>query len=472
MLQVMSTLNSVTPLPATLNRKSLNAYLILVGILYAALVGFLAYQGKTIPMLIVLGAPALLVLVTHPKLAVYSYIFLLLVKVDLATTIPVMASDVGALILIGAALFDLLLTGSPGEKFPRFTLNYVSLLVVLIIAGLFGYSFMLSIHPIARILLLFITFLALYRLAAKVEILKALKLFYWLVVGHSVIAFADFAAKGGHFRSFGLVDDTLDDFAMLALPIGLTLYLWQEQGYRKYLIGTWVVLAGLVATQSRAPLFFTLLAGFLVVWFSRRRARKEETAFPLSRIKTLMVVTVGLTVLAVIAKPGLFLSFSNRFERLLTTTPGDTFRLRLIIWGQALSVFAQHPLLGLGPGTYKHYAEIYPTAHMEPLGYYIRGLSAHNLMLHYLAETGLVGFSTLFALFINVFLAARRMAREAVGDGEKLLAVIMLVMALIFLYTTPLEAAWMWGELSFTCVFFVALIARQAQKTGRQRQNA
>lgn len=454
-----------------LDRKILTLYLLAAGLFYVAVVGYLVGEGKRIPSMIALGAPALLYLITQPRLALYSFIFLVTIKNDVMPSIPITAADIGALLLIASAGFDFLLNSSAEVKFPPLTVNYLSLLGILVVAGIFGYSFSLSLHPIARILLLFLTFLALHHALSRVSLIKPVKFFFWLVAAHSVIAFGQFAANGGHIRSFGLIQDMLDDFTMITLPVGVALFLWERQKGMRYLIGSMITLAGLVATQSRAPMLFAALAVIIVFWVSRRRATQPDHQFVRRRIRTFLFAAAGLAALALVLKPGLFGAFTDRFQRLITTTPGDTFRLRLVIWSRALSVFAAHPLLGLGPGTFRFYSDIFPSAHLDSVGYYIRSLSAHNLTLHYLAETGLTGTVALLALFVNVFRKGRSIWIRETRPDYFPLALALFIVATLFMYTTPLEAGWMWGETSYAAVFFFGLIARGSQQLGGQQEN-
>jgi O-antigen ligase len=101
---------------------------------------------------------------------------------------------------------------------------------------------------------------------------------------------------------------------------------------------------------------------------------------------------------------------------------------------------------------------------MESVGYYVRGLSAHNLFLHYLAETGLIGTPILIALFIRQFNLSRSIWKNEIARDATPFALILYLMGFLFLISTFIEAAWMWGQLGFTFVLFLAFIVRESNR--------
>lgn len=458
----------------SINWSRLKAYLVLGLVLYAGAMGAIAWKGKLLFAVIGLSAPALFLIISQPRAVMYLFVFLLYVQWEVIPSLPLSITDLGAMLVVFTALLDVLLSDRPPGRLPRFFGNYLLILAALLVAGIFGYSFMLSTRPLARVTLLFATFLGVYRLSARVSLIGLVRMYFWICTAHACIALTEFLAHGGRMRAFGLLPTTLDDFTMIALPIGVALYLWsnhEEAG--RYLLGSVVVLGALVATQSRATIVFGIIAALLtaVVSFKRARTLSADSAHALSaatagnvrrRLKTIVGIALALIVTLVVLKPEFLAAVGARFDRLITTQPGETFRLRLILWQLAITTFAQHPLLGIGPGVFRSLPEIDPMLHLEPLLYYVRGLSAHNLLLHYLAEAGLVGAVALVALFFNQFRQARRLWLNVRIDGETNLNLILYMISGLLLFTTFLEAGWMWGELGFVAAFFIALIARRS----------
>ncbi|MFQ5454024.1 MAG: hypothetical protein ACE5D6_07535, partial [Candidatus Zixiibacteriota bacterium] len=91
---------------------------------------------------------------------------------------------------------------------------------------------------------------------------------------------------------------------------------------------------------------------------------------------------------------------------------------------------------------------------------YVRGLSAHNMFFHYLAETGLLGISAFIALFVNQYRYSRQVWNKNSFIKHPEITIILYLLSILFLVTFFVEAAWMWGQVSFLFVFFLALIIR------------
>jgi len=76
-------------------------------------------------------------------------------------------------------------------------------------------------------------------------------------------------------------------------------------------------------------------------------------------------------------------------------------------WATAFQMFSSHPLLGVGPGAF---GEAYPA--FRALTWGLNSLYAHNFILEFLAERGLVGAGALFLLIgASLFKACRGVLR-------------------------------------------------------------
>jgi O-antigen ligase len=456
-----------------LNRRLTVIYIITAVVIYAAMVSFFLFRGKFMYAGLLVGLPAIGYLATQPKLALYFLILSLFVSQPIAPNSPIWSNDIGAGVVILAAILDVFIRNERTSSFPRLSYNYMILIGAVGLAGIFGNNFSLSFFPLARITVLFLLFLSIYRLSYYIKPLTLLRFFFFATALYATTAISAFIASGGRIRSFGILPSTtLDDFTMVALPIGLGLFLWAKRNQAWiYFIGTIIVLGGLLATQSRATFFFTLFASlvlFILAWRYGGEYLTDSESLPggiknsliRTRIKALLIGGIAAFGFIVVLKATVFNTLMGRFENVMTTTPGGTFQLRLVLWKEAFTAFTMHPLFGIGPGNFRSIGTIIPTLHMNPLNYYVRGLSAHNLFLHYLAETGIVGASALAALFINQFRIALSGWRKAMNSPAIQLSSILLVLATVMMVTTFLEAAWMWGDVSMLGVMVIALAVR------------
>ena len=465
------------------NKPVLAVYITFLILALGTLAAYLVLTEQYPIILALLAVPAVVLIITQPRWALYQYILCLFVMVVVDREIPILLTDISALIVIAAAALDLLTGDRLPQRFPRLFFNFVFLLTAVSIAAVFGYDPVASLNPIARITFLTVTFLSLYRLVAKASVERLVGLFFWVCVLHSVIVVVPFVISGGGMRSFGLSGTAYDDLAMLTLPVGLALFIWSKaERATRYLLGSMLVFSSLVATQSRASLAFAVFASAAVLILSLGRARRiaaiqrpvEETStgskMPRAvkkRIAMLCLSTILLVAAAISLMPEVSSAILSRFESALTFTPSGTVRTRLELWRSALMAFSHHPILGVGPGSFKMFHHIFPTLHMQPLHYYVRGLSAHNLFLHYLAEAGLLGAAALVALFINQFRISRSTWRRQQPIDQTGCSLALYVAGLMFLVTTLFEAGWIWGQFGFPFVFFAALIVRYNQQVNR-----
>ncbi len=147
--------------------------------------------------------------------------------------------------------------------------------------------------------------------------------------------------------------------------------------------GCLLVAAALLLTASRGALLFGLPAGLLVM----AAAGARQGYFPLGkRCAVLLTVVIGLA-----AAVGLeFVLLYG--ERLLNL---ETLRSRFAIWRDALALWRQYPLFGVGPGgfywNYPAFLQTSPAA--DP-----NLLHAHSVWLEYATGWGVLGLAWLVAL--------------------------------------------------------------------------
>jgi O-antigen ligase len=385
--------------------------------------------------------------------------------------------DVSALIVIIAAVLDVWLRGGRTRQAPAFTFNYVAIILVIFVAGLVAFDPGKMFRPLMRTTVLLATFLSVYRLMRYEDVSRMAKLFYGLGVFHSAIVVGQFLATGGKSRVFGLSSIMFDDLAMLVLPVGVSLYLWSNHRAGKwYLAGSLIVLVALLATQSRAPIVFGLLGSALALVLSfirsgkvlRNRVELDTETIARStnvrrRVKFVFAVAVALVFIGLIFQSTQLSGVLGRFEQFLSKRPTGTFAVRLRLWETALMAFRDNPILGVGPGQFPTLREVYGTLHLDPVHVWAHGKSAHSLLFHYLAETGLVGGIVLLVLFFRQFGSALRSWRKNRAVTQLGSRLALFVTAVLFLVTTFAEAGWMWGYTGFIAVFFISMISKDRE---------
>lgn len=452
------------------NRRNLLIYLFMVGILLTGMVIYFLIEGKYR----LLGAMFLplgfLIIVTNPKLAFYQYIFFIFTNYVFLSEPVVLYVDVSAFLVIATAILDILLKADNSISFPKLSLNFISLFCLFVLVALFSYNPALSFKPLLRNGVLVVTFLSLYRLSRYIEIGTVLRFFFWLAVANAFIALLPFFESGIIERYFGFARSTLDDLMMIAFPIGVVFYL--RAGKNKallYATGLLFVIIALIGTQSRLPILFTAFFSAIAVYLTKKSVRQAESAVKrvvVRRILMIFGIIVSSVVLLVIIAPAIVGDIIGRFRSLLTYAPSETFLIRIVLWKNALYTFWHNPIFGLGLGHYRILYTIYPFVHLHFMYQYTLGLSAHNLILHFLAETGIVGTSAIIALLVNQFRLSR--ITWKMHAQKKDTQIILMMVSILFLVTSFIEAGWLWGQSSFIFLFFIVLIVKNHELESRE----
>jgi len=466
-------------LPQQREMRSLLIGLAVLALCIVAPSAVLLLAGKKAAALVPLAAAATLLVITHPKIALYQYLFVIFIQWEIVPSVPIFATDLSAALVILAGLLDLLMGDRLPARLPRLTVNFLWLLAAVLVAAMFGASPATSLRPIARLAFILLTFLAVFRLAGGLKTEQLLRIFFWVGVLHSLIVLAGFVASGGSARSFGFSPMLFGSLAMTALPVGISLFLWEPRRWSVlYLIGSLILLGAMISTQSRFPTIFGLGLSVLVVILSAHRRRRirwavehgtaESFLLPPAMGRRIWMAVATPPILVLIAftfVPSLFTGVIDRFQSIWYSPTGQTVALRIALWGFAIKAFLADPVTGIGPGCFRNIQEIMPTLRLVPVSPWVRGLSAHNLFLHYLAETGLIGSAALAALFVNLYRMARRLWKAADKRGNQSGPLALYALGAMFLLTTFLETGWLWSQTAHTFAFLAALIVREYHRT-------
>lgn len=174
--------------------------------------------------------------------------------------------------------------------------------------------------------------------------------------------------------------------------------------------------AALLAVGARAALLALLLAA--AGWALAQRGRLTRRARA--------IAWTGLAVLAAVA----LAAVAVRFQRI-----EDPYRFeRLRIWRAGLEAFADHPILGLGPGMFERRGYQYNFPLEDQVFRYAKTPgSTHSAYVQALAETGIAGFAC--AVWLAALLARRAwtsrrgdpdLGTEAAGPAWALIACLLM----------------------------------------------
>ncbi|MDK2973480.1 MAG: hypothetical protein PWP23_3235 [Candidatus Sumerlaeota bacterium] len=206
------------------------------------------------------------------------------------------------------------------------------------------------------------------------------------------------------------------NFLTMTLPVCLAAALLELRGIRREDgvagSGAWLASAGLGAAFSIICIFFTfsktsmacvplvLVAFPVLAHFGTRYRVLRVPAWPWA---------LGLAV--IVAATALYFGRADLKQRI--STLDISTGSRALIWQGAAEIFADHPVLGAGPGSFRLVFPAYRTPDYHLTAVSNLTLYAHNLPLDLLAETGLLGFLSFGALLALLLAGGVRAFRRS-----------------------------------------------------------
>jgi O-antigen ligase len=198
-------------------------------------------------------------------------------------------------------------------------------------------------------------------------------------------------------RGFFSIYMTFAGVLTLVLLLGLPLVIHARRMARWLLLPWLIALAGFAATYTRgAWLGFAAGVGMLLPMIRRGR----------------WLLVVGLVIVGLVVFAG-----SQTFrQRLLTMADPDdpTFRERTFMWRSGLTMWKEHPWLGIGPGGVKREYASYalPEAVKKRTGH------VHNTPLQILVERGILGLAAWLTIWAVFYARTIRLLRRLPSGAQ------------------------------------------------------
>ncbi|MBV9947182.1 MAG: O-antigen ligase family protein, partial [Myxococcales bacterium] len=228
-----------------------------------------------------------------------------------------------------------------------------------------------------------------------------------------------FSLPGSTFGNRNLAGEVI----AMALPLGVGVALADEPGRSRALL--WASLAielcYLGVTRARGAWAGAATGVALALWLVRPRPSRRAVALALGVLAAVVLMA---------ARPGRFnprhMADAKRYSAVVDVIedgldPRSTaLQTRLGMWRRTLTMIAEHPVFGVGPGNwpvvFPKYAE--PGAMSDGvLSASLAPRQAHDDALERTAETGIVGAAAFAFLLVAVVVAARRRNAEAEPTG-------------------------------------------------------
>ncbi|HKK20947.1 MAG TPA: O-antigen ligase family protein [candidate division Zixibacteria bacterium] len=450
--------------------------LLIVALAVVGVAGDLLFVEKPLYGFVMLAAVAGAFLIPFPRVAFF--VFLTSITFYLPTRLGSLFAlhpfDLLMAVLFMGMVLDFFLHGYTEIRSAFFDTPFIIFIIATIISALFAYNIDYSIVPMVRVIVIYLAFRAVFKFSQEFGVRKVLLFYIYVVFAHSIYNTILFILSGGHDRVFGFCSLGYEPMSMTALPMALVFLIWSDRTRDQIKFGTiaFIIGTGIISTQSRAPLLAVLMTLPVLVYFGIKKARRENTSQPLRTMKKIFV-PIGILVLIGAIAAGTYLAGAlGRYEHFIESfsNPQGTIALRFVLWKTAIRTFLDHPITGIGIGNFRIVYLIYPELKVVPLYVYVQGMSAHNVILHYLAETGLVGSIALLVLAFKGFATCFRAQKEKLDREGNQVSMALFIAMFVFCMTIFYMRAWTWGQDGYIMAMIFGLTAGWVYER-RKREN-
>jgi O-antigen ligase len=223
--------------------------------------------------------------------------------------------------------------------------------------------------------------------------LRIVQFILCLFVFQSVIAIAQFAASDPFPRGTFFTNQKYSMFMGAGAAMSFALFVAEKRGWKRvlYFACMLTILSGAILGEERAPWLAFLISASAIVWFTGKQRKRWALG---------LLATVCLAVAVVASVPDLRdRTISRLGEVQIEGEKKNTLLSRLAVWGVALNLFREHPLLGVGP---KNFVSLVPSLLTSDEMGGLDAAESHNVWIGILAEGGIIGFLTYLYLCYSI----------------------------------------------------------------------
>jgi O-antigen ligase len=435
---------------------------------------WLVTQGYILPLIIYISIPIIVLLINLPHLSLKLFIAVNFIYAPyFMTGYAIHPWDIAALIFLFACAISWLLKVSPCLDKTPFDISLGMLTLATLLSGLFAFEPSLSIIPLIRIIMIYLTFRAVYYLLDNNRIINLVRYYIFIYTAVSFYHVILFLTGEGAFRIFGFSGIGFETFAMIGVPLTLTLAIWSPSSRERKIYSLFIVInvLALLATMSRGPILTVIVAVTFLIIISWRKAKKQNIRYAKKNLRWFIGIIIPLF-LIILLSSGYFLYLGSRFEELSEGASKGTILLRVSLWKAAWQSFLLNPLTGIGVGNFRIIDDLLPQLKFDPVRYYLVGTSFHNVFLHYLAETGIIGALALLFLAYKILSSGYRNFNRTIQSSDLTMAMVSYVSAFIIFITIFYMRVWTWGQEGYMLAFLLAIIGRQFNELKYKNETA
>ncbi|MGC8971485.1 MAG: O-antigen ligase family protein [bacterium] len=284
----------------------------------------------------------------------------------------------------------------------KFDIYPVFITISFLLSATFSSHRNFSLGSFVIFLLLYITYLFLRKKELDRE--DTTKVLDYFNFGATLLAFGGiigYLYKGVYADTPFLGKNGIGTILATAIPITQLSIVSKSEIY--YLIFFIFITSGLILSMSQGAWVGLALGEILLLIFGGKKIRKSIGVLALFTIISLAIFSIH----SLLTGNSLLSFFHTRLD-LNSTSKIE----RIYIWKSSIKMFLDHPITGIGIGTFPLVYPNYklPEAHEVSMSF------AHNLILNLLVETGILGFLSFFAFVISLYKKGLRLYKKTQDD--------------------------------------------------------
>ena len=291
-------------------------------------------------------------------------------------------------------------------------------------------------------------------LEGKTIIRKMLDYYVYIAMGASAVAITILYSLGGG-RAFGVTGTPLSDLIVSALIISIS-QIFLRYSFKKWTlfsIITFILFVQIILTQTRGA-WLSLIISFLFLVLLVRMASTKYIFINTVWILSILGIAIA-TSLAIFSDA--FIGIVHRVENLQSMNIG-TLHNRLILWEAGINAFLSHFVNGIGLGHFPILSGDYSSIGNSTFFIdNIKGLSTHNIILSYLAETGIIGTFCLLLLFMKIIQVGHSIYESSENREDYQLSIPLYCILFYVCISSFYAGAWFWSISGVQFMFFLSL---------------
>ena len=410
------------------------------------------------PLIIIIIIPTIYLAIFNPKTLIYFVIASLFIGFYIIEE-PIGIKLVDICIILAFLGFIIRKIINNDEPIPKTMMDksILLLLLCLFVSLLDIFSFSHGIINYFRHLELFIIF---YLFVAgicslgKSSIMKLLNyyLLFALIASSIAIVMLFFNGEG---RAFGVTGVALSDLIVSALIISISQLFLRSSKLQWFIYSfiTYVLFIQIILLQTRGAWLSVVLSCMFLLVLIRMLSYEYFTR---NLLWVFLLASLSMFTSSQIFS-NVFIGLVHRAEHLVQLQIG-TLHYRLILWEAAYNAFIEHYLNGLGLGQFPINAGNYSSIGISSFFIEnIKGLTAHNVILSYLAETGIVGIIGLIFFFSTCLRVGLYIYQKSSNIKEYQETVPLFTMLFFVFVSSFYAGSWFWSINGVQFMFFLAL---------------